>query len=61
MTINKNQIARLSEKLRRLAYELEYDASRLRECQSDYADGLNHISHRLGDIARGLHHHGVQQ
>jgi hypothetical protein len=60
MTISKSQIARLSEKLQRLAYELEYDARRLRECRPAYADGLNQISHRLGDIGRGLHHEGSQ-
>jgi hypothetical protein len=45
---------RLSEKLRRLAYELEHDAARLRSTHPGNANGLKEISSKLGAIGRSL-------
>ena len=44
---------RIQEKLHRLAYELENDASRLRHLgNKGLADDLNSVSSALGDLVR---------
>jgi len=53
-TMTKAGADRFAEKLQRLAYELEYDASRLREWKPSYADAVRSISSRIGDLARNI-------
>lgn len=54
--MTKRQFDRLAEKLIRLAYELEHDASRVRanSCKPSYADAIKNISSRLGDLGRDM-------
>ena len=47
---------RLTQKLHKLAYELEWDAARLRKAGWEYeADGIKDIASRLGKIARAMY------
>ena len=53
--LTANEYRRLIEKLHRLAYELDYDAGRLRASCPAYAgraDSVKDIARRLGNFAR---------
>jgi hypothetical protein len=54
--MSKYQFDRLAEKLIRMAYELEHDASRVRadSCKPSYAEAIKNISSRLGDLGRSM-------
>lgn len=53
--MTKHQLARLSVKLHRLAYELEHDAWRLSEADlSYYADSIKAVSSSLGKLASAM-------
>jgi hypothetical protein len=44
---------RLMDKIHRLAYELDYDASRVRSRDDSLAESLKDVARRFGRIARG--------
>jgi hypothetical protein len=48
------QFKRLAEKLHRLAYELEHDASRLQSERPSYGNSVRDISRSLGTLARHM-------
>ena len=51
--MTKHQVERLKNKIRRLAYELEYDAARVRSSDDRLANSLKDMSSALGKIGRG--------
>lgn len=53
--MRKPNITRTGERLRRLAYDLEHIASRLREAGEDSAaNGVSHMASEAGNIGRDL-------
>ena len=50
--MTKHQVERLKNKLIRLAYELEYDAARVRSSDDRLANALKDLSSALGRVGR---------
>ena len=50
--MTKHQVERLKNKIRRLAYELEYDAARVRSSDDRLANTLEELSSVLGRVGR---------
>ena len=52
-TMTPHQVERLKNKLIRMAYDLEYDAARVRSTDDRLANALKDMSSALGKIGRG--------